>query len=106
MGGDLLVSGVVQATPDKLQSSYSVMKYHKEGPACVRIPYDPASSEADCEYPFDYNKKTKNPVRKLDIRYLHFTAVSSRSLPPPIKAGRFPFAQNLVKLSRSLNRFP
>ena len=65
-----------------------------------------ASSEADCEYPFDYNKKTKNPVRKLDIRYLHFTAVSSRSLPPPIKAGRFPFAQNLVKLSRSLNRFP
>ena len=23
--GDLLVSGVVQATPDKLQSSYSVM---------------------------------------------------------------------------------
>ena len=49
--GDLLVSGVVQATPDKLQSSYSVMKYHKEGPACGRIPYDPASSEADCEYP-------------------------------------------------------
>ena len=46
-----------------------------------------------------------NPVRKLDIRYLHFTAVSSRSLPPPIKAGRFPFAQNLVKISRSLNRF-
>ena len=27
------------------------MKYHKEGPACGRIPYDPASSEADCEYP-------------------------------------------------------
>ena len=53
-----------------------------------------------------YDKKTKNPVRKLDIRYLHFTAVSSRSLPTPIKAGRFPFAQNLVKLSRSLNRFP
>ena len=52
-----------------------------------------------------YNKKTKNPVRKLDIRCLHFTAVSSCSLPPPIKAGRFPFAQNLVKLSRSLNRF-
>jgi len=25
VGGDLLVSGVVQATPDKLQSSYSVM---------------------------------------------------------------------------------
>ena len=24
MGGDLLVSGVVQATPDKLRSSYSV----------------------------------------------------------------------------------
>ena len=26
-----------------------------------------------------YNKKTKNPVRKLDIRCLHFTAVSSQS---------------------------
>ena len=51
MGGDLLVSGVVQATPDKLRSSYSVMKYHKEGPACGRIPYDVTSSEADCEYP-------------------------------------------------------
>ena len=46
MGGDLLVSGVVQATPDKLRSSYSVMTYHKEGPTCGRIPYDPASSEA------------------------------------------------------------
>ena len=32
MGGDLLISGVVQATPDKLRSSYSVMKYHKEDP--------------------------------------------------------------------------
>ena len=40
----------------------------------------------------------------LDVHYLHFTAVSSRSLPPLIKADRFPFAQNLVKLSRSLNR--
>ena len=27
------------------------MKYHKEGPACGRIPYDSTSSEADCEYP-------------------------------------------------------
>ena len=50
MGRDLLVSGVVQATPDKLQSSYSVMKYHKEGPACGRIPYDPTGSETDCEF--------------------------------------------------------
>ena len=33
---------------------HSVMKYHKEGPACGRIPYDPTSSEADCEYPLDY----------------------------------------------------
>ena len=32
------------------------MTYHKEGPACGRIPCDPTSSEADCEYPFD--KKT------------------------------------------------
>ena len=51
MDRDLRVSGVVQATPDKLRSSYLVMKYHKEGPACGRIPYDAASSEADCEYP-------------------------------------------------------
>ena len=56
MDGDLLVSGVVQATPDKLRSSYSFMKYHKEGSACGRIPYDPASSEADCEYPLDQNQ--------------------------------------------------
>ena len=46
MGRDLLVSGVVQATPDKLRSSYSVMTYHKEGPACGKIPCDPTSSEA------------------------------------------------------------
>ena len=46
MGWDLLVSGVVQATPDKLRSSYSVMTYHKEGPACGKIPCDPTSSEA------------------------------------------------------------
>ena len=51
MGWDLLVSGVVQATPDKLQSSYSVMTYHKEGPACGKIPCEPTSSEVDCEYP-------------------------------------------------------
>ena len=29
--GDLLVSGVVQATPDKLQSSYSVMSKQRSG---------------------------------------------------------------------------
>ena len=59
MGGDLLVSEVTQATPDKLRSSYSVMKYHKNPlvesrkaePVYGRIPYDPTSSEADCEYP-------------------------------------------------------
>ncbi len=53
----MLVSGVVQATPDKLRSSYSVMTYHKEGPACGKIPCDPTSSEADCEYPLDSNKQ-------------------------------------------------
>ncbi len=37
---------MVQATPDKLRSSYSVMTYHKEGPACGKIPCDPTSSEA------------------------------------------------------------
>ena len=35
------------------------MKYHKEGPACGRIPYDATSSEADCEYPFDQNQAVK-----------------------------------------------
>ena len=38
------------------------MTYHKEGPACGKIPCDPTSSEAspvsraagmDCEYPLD-----------------------------------------------------
>ena len=49
--GTCLYQEWYKPTPDKLRSSYSVMKYHKEGPACGRIPYDPASSEADCEYP-------------------------------------------------------
>ena len=31
----------------------------------------------------------------LAIHYLRFASVLSRSLPTPIKAGRFPFAQNL-----------
>ena len=31
------------------------MKYHKGGPACGRIPYDLASSEADCECPLYMN---------------------------------------------------
>ena len=42
----------------------------------------------------------------LDVHYLCFTAVSSRTFPAPIKAGRLPLTQNLVKLSRSLNRSP
>ena len=29
------------------------MTYHKEGPACGKIPCDPTSSEADCEYLLD-----------------------------------------------------
>ena len=33
------------------------MKYHKGGPACGRIPYDLASSEADCECPL-YTEST------------------------------------------------
>ena len=32
------------------------MTYHKEGPACGKIPCDPTSSEADCEYPLDPNQ--------------------------------------------------
>ena len=55
MGGGLLVSGGVQTPSDKLRSSYSVMTYHKEGPACGKIPCDPTSSEADCEYLLDLN---------------------------------------------------
>ena len=31
---------------------------------------------------------------QLTVRYLHFASVLSRSLPTPIKAGRFPLAQN------------
>jgi hypothetical protein len=44
--------------------------------------------------------------QQLVIRYLHFARVLSRSFPAPINAGRFPFAQNLVKFSHSLNRLP
>ena len=69
MGRDLLVSGVVQATPDKLRSSYSVMKYHKEGPACGRIPYDPASSEADCEYLLDLSRAANKKVKSGDPEF-------------------------------------
>ena len=42
----------------KLRSSYSVMTYHKEGPACGKIPCDPTSSEADCECPLYSVKKS------------------------------------------------
>ena len=52
-----------------------------------------------------FNMKTKNPVGTLDVHYPRFASVLSRSLPTPIKAGRFPFAQNLVKIGHSLNRF-
>ena len=44
--------------------------------------------------------------RQLVTRYLRFARVLSRSFPAPTKAGRFPLAQNLVKLSHSLNRLP
>ena len=36
------------------------MTYHKEGPACGRIPCDPTSSEADCEYPDVYKRQQMN----------------------------------------------
>ena len=41
-----------------------------------------------------FNMKTKNPVGTLDVHYPRFASVLSRSLPTPIKTGRFPFAQN------------
>ena len=82
MGGDLLVSGVVQATPDKLRSSYSVMKYHKEGPACGRIPYDAASSEADCEYPLWLAIKNQDShapgKRSIKIRKKQFCGLTNK----------------------------
>ena len=37
------------------------MTYHKEGPACGKIPCDPTSSEADCEYPLD-PESSKSPA--------------------------------------------
>ena len=33
------------------------MTYQKEGPACGKIPCDPTSSEADCEYLLDLNNR-------------------------------------------------
>ena len=87
VGWDLLVSGVVQATPDKLRSSYSVMTYHKEGPACGKIPCDPTSSEADCEYPVDPNaerlKKNRNGFKDIDMKK-NFEHKISRVLPESI----------------------
>ena len=44
-------------SPDQWRVKHSVMTYHKEGPACGKIPCDPTSSEADCEYPLDEEKK-------------------------------------------------
>ena len=43
---------------------------------------------------------------RLVTLFPHFTVVLSRSFSAPIKAGRLPLTQNLVKLSRSLNRSP
>ncbi len=83
----MLVSGVVQSTPDKLRSSYSVMTYHKEGPACGKIPCDPTSSEADCEYPVDPNaerlKKNRNGFKDIDMKK-NFEHKISRVLPESI----------------------
>ena len=36
------------------------MTYRKEGIACRRIPYDPTSREADCEYPLWQRQKWKD----------------------------------------------
>ena len=38
------------------------MAYHKEGPACGKIPCDPTSSEADCEYPLDGGEMRDNII--------------------------------------------
>ena len=40
----------------------------------------------------------------LVTHYLHFARFHRAHSRSPIEAGRLPFAQNLVKLSRSLNR--
>ena len=47
------------------------MTYHKEGPACGRIPCDPTSSEADCEYPLDpetEREEAKKHMENLNIQ--------------------------------------
>ena len=42
------------------------MTYHKEGPACGKIPCDPTSSEADCECPL-YSVKNKKDDREAQL---------------------------------------
>ena len=47
------------------------MTYHKEGLACGRIPCDPTSSEADCEYPLDpetEREEAKKHMENLNIQ--------------------------------------
>ena len=47
------------------------MTYHKKGPACGRIPCDPTSSEADCEYPLDpetEREEAKKHMENLNIQ--------------------------------------
>ena len=47
------------------------MTYHKEGLACGRIPCDPTSSEADCEYPLDLEterEEAKKHMENLNIQ--------------------------------------
>ena len=41
----------------------AIMTYHKEGPACGKIPCDPTSSEADCEYPLGVHVRKKGRKR-------------------------------------------
>ncbi len=63
------------------------MTYHKEGPACGKIPCDPTSSEADCEYPVDPNaerlKKNRNGFKDIDMKK-NFEHKISRVLPESI----------------------
>ena len=58
------------------------MKYHKEGPACGRIPYDSTSSKADCEYLFCVKEVLMKKALGLGILgsfFFAFTLILNRS---------------------------
>ena len=80
MGWDLLASGVVQATPDKLHSSYSVMGKQRSGlrRSALIKKSDKKKKIQNCTY-FSKNKKIRKKVLTFADGGVIITKLSARA---------------------------